>query len=149
MIYLKDRPHQGLGHGTAHQGLLGGVCRLQCACSPAAPASRRLAGPGPVPPTGPGPSRRGGPAGLRARRAAPARRRHPVEPAPSRSAGRVRRANLRHSRPSTGADPLFRNAYALMVNTGTTGLLGLAYWLLAARHYAVGRRRPGSASTRR
>ncbi len=35
------------------------------------------------------------------------------------------------------ADPLFRNAYALMINTGTTGLLGLAYWLLAARHYAV------------
>ena len=33
-------------------------------------------------------------------------------------------------------DPLFRNAYALMVNTGATGLLGVAYWLLAARHYA-------------
>ena len=29
-----------------------------------------------------------------------------------------------------------RNAYALMANTGFTGLLGLAYWLLAARHYA-------------
>ena len=35
------------------------------------------------------------------------------------------------------SDPLFRNAYALMVNTGTTGLLGLVYWLLAARHYAA------------
>ncbi len=35
------------------------------------------------------------------------------------------------------ADPLFRNAYALMVNTGTNGLLGLAYWLLAARRYPV------------
>ena len=33
------------------------------------------------------------------------------------------------------ASPLFRNAYALMVNTGTTGLLGVVYWLLAARHY--------------
>jgi O-antigen/teichoic acid export membrane protein len=33
------------------------------------------------------------------------------------------------------SDPLFRNAYALMINTGTTGLLGLVYWLLAARHY--------------
>jgi O-antigen/teichoic acid export membrane protein len=32
---------------------------------------------------------------------------------------------------------LFRNAYALMINTGTTGLLGLVYWLLAARHYAA------------
>ncbi len=35
------------------------------------------------------------------------------------------------------SDPLFRNAYALMINTGTTGLLGLVYWLLAARHYAA------------
>jgi O-antigen/teichoic acid export membrane protein len=35
------------------------------------------------------------------------------------------------------ADPLFRNAYALMVNTGTTGVLGVAYWLLAARLYPV------------
>ncbi len=33
------------------------------------------------------------------------------------------------------ASPLFRNAYALMLNTGATGLLGVAYWLLAARHY--------------
>jgi O-antigen/teichoic acid export membrane protein len=32
-------------------------------------------------------------------------------------------------------NPLFRNAYALMANTGATGLLGVAYWLLAARHY--------------
>ena len=35
------------------------------------------------------------------------------------------------------SDPLFRNAYALMINTGTTGLLGLVYWLLAARHYSA------------
>jgi len=38
--------------------------------------------------------------------------------------------------------PLFRNAYALMLNVGITGLLGIAYWLLAAHHYtaaAVGR----------
>jgi O-antigen/teichoic acid export membrane protein len=33
------------------------------------------------------------------------------------------------------SDPLFRNAYALMINTVTTGLLGLVYWLLAARTY--------------
>jgi hypothetical protein len=33
------------------------------------------------------------------------------------------------------SDPLFRNAYALMANGGLTGLLGLGYWLLAARHY--------------
>lgn len=31
---------------------------------------------------------------------------------------------------------LLTNAYALMTNTVITGLLGLAYWLLAARHYA-------------
>ena len=35
------------------------------------------------------------------------------------------------------ADPLIRNGYALMANTGATGLLGMAYWLLAARHYAA------------
>src|SRR5437763_6008045 len=32
-------------------------------------------------------------------------------------------------------DPLFRNAYALMMNTAATGLLGLLYWLLVARLY--------------
>lgn len=32
---------------------------------------------------------------------------------------------------------LLTNAYALMTNTVITGLLGLAYWLLAARHYAA------------
>lgn len=31
--------------------------------------------------------------------------------------------------------PLMRNAYALMANTVVTGGLGLAYWLLGARHY--------------
>jgi O-antigen/teichoic acid export membrane protein len=31
--------------------------------------------------------------------------------------------------------PLFRNGYALMANTTITGLLGIVYWLLAARHY--------------
>ena len=33
------------------------------------------------------------------------------------------------------ANPLFRNGYALMVNTGATGALGLFYWLLVARLY--------------
>ena len=40
--------------------------------------------------------------------------------------------------------PLFRNAYALMINTAATGLLGVVYWLLAARHY----RRSTSAAHR-
>lgn len=35
------------------------------------------------------------------------------------------------------SDPLFRNGYALMVNTCVTGLLGVLYWLVAARHYAA------------
>jgi hypothetical protein len=34
------------------------------------------------------------------------------------------------------ADPLFRNAYALMVNGGLTGLLGLGYWTLGAVSYS-------------
>ncbi|MCO6008351.1 hypothetical protein NE236_25570 [Actinoallomurus purpureus] len=34
------------------------------------------------------------------------------------------------------ANPLFRNAYALMINGGLTGVLGLGYWLLAARFYS-------------
>src|SRR5918992_3756908 len=33
------------------------------------------------------------------------------------------------------SNPLFRNAYALMANGGLTGVLGLGYWLLAARLY--------------
>jgi O-antigen/teichoic acid export membrane protein len=32
--------------------------------------------------------------------------------------------------------PLFRNAYALMTTTVVTAVLGVAYWTLAARHYA-------------
>jgi O-antigen/teichoic acid export membrane protein len=35
------------------------------------------------------------------------------------------------------SDPLFRNGYALMVNTGVTGLFGVLYWLVAARHYTA------------
>ena len=44
--------------------------------------------------------------------------------------------------PGPGPDPLFRNAYALMLNTGVSAVLGLGYWVVAARHYtddAVGR----------
>jgi O-antigen/teichoic acid export membrane protein len=31
--------------------------------------------------------------------------------------------------------PLYRNAYALIINTGATGALGMIYWLVAARLY--------------
>ena len=39
------------------------------------------------------------------------------------------------------SDPLSRGGLALLVNTGLTGLLGFAYWIIAARlfsTYAVG-----------
>lgn len=32
-------------------------------------------------------------------------------------------------------DSFSRNAYALMINTGMNGILGLAFWVVAARHY--------------
>ncbi|WP_299955003.1 lipopolysaccharide biosynthesis protein [uncultured Modestobacter sp.] len=52
----------------------------------------------------------------------------PAAPAPSAAGWSARvRAHL--------AEPFFRNAYALMINTGLTGVLGLLYWLFAARHY--------------
>ncbi|MFJ8362656.1 lipopolysaccharide biosynthesis protein [Streptomyces sp. NPDC093984] len=35
-----------------------------------------------------------------------------------------------------GGDQLFRNAYALMLNTGISAVLGLGYWLVAARYYS-------------
>lgn len=36
---------------------------------------------------------------------------------------------------ATPAKPFLRSAYALVLNTGISGVLGLAYWVLAARHY--------------
>jgi ABC-type sugar transport system permease subunit len=33
------------------------------------------------------------------------------------------------------AEPFSRNAYALIINTGLTGLLGIGFWLLASQHY--------------
>ncbi|MGD9529670.1 lipopolysaccharide biosynthesis protein [Pseudonocardia sp.] len=48
--------------------------------------------------------------------------------APHREAWRVQLRN--HL-----ADPFFRNAYALIANTGLTALLGLGFWALAARLY--------------
>jgi O-antigen/teichoic acid export membrane protein len=49
------------------------------------------------------------------------------------------RSNLYHRAHRTArrqlTDPLFRNGYALMANTCATGLLGVVYWLLAARYY--------------
>jgi O-antigen/teichoic acid export membrane protein len=50
--------------------------------------------------------------------------------------------------PATGPtkpDSLLRNGYALMANTGVTAVLGLAYWVLAARLYPAGAIGTGSA----
>src|SRR5207248_9180669 len=33
-------------------------------------------------------------------------------------------------------DPLLRNGYALIINVGATSVLGLLYWILAARLYS-------------
>ncbi|MGW0562086.1 lipopolysaccharide biosynthesis protein [Streptomyces sp. NPDC003016] len=43
-------------------------------------------------------------------------------------------------------NPLFRNAYALMLNTGISALLGLGFWLAAARYYSESAVGQGSAA---
>jgi O-antigen/teichoic acid export membrane protein len=58
----------------------------------------------------------------------------------------ARRLGLPGQGGSPGGSQLFRNAYALMLNTGISAVLGLGFWLAAARYYdesAVGR---GSAA---
>ncbi|GHE71177.1 hypothetical protein GCM10018785_44390 [Streptomyces longispororuber] len=45
-----------------------------------------------------------------------------------------------------GGSPLFRNAYALMLNTGISGILGLGFWLAAARYYSESAVGQGSAA---
>lgn len=45
-----------------------------------------------------------------------------------------------------GGSPLFRNAYALMLNTGISAVLGLGYWLIAARYYTEAAVGQGSAA---
>ncbi|MFJ9350102.1 lipopolysaccharide biosynthesis protein [Streptomyces sp. NPDC101237] len=45
-----------------------------------------------------------------------------------------------------GGSPLFRNAYALMLNTGISAVLGLGFWLAAARYYSESAVGQGSAA---
>ncbi|MEU6159057.1 lipopolysaccharide biosynthesis protein [Streptomyces sp. NPDC047130] len=45
-----------------------------------------------------------------------------------------------------GGDSLFRNAYFLMLSTGVSAVLGLAFWLVAARHYSQEAVGQGSAA---
>ncbi|MFF4531011.1 lipopolysaccharide biosynthesis protein [Streptomyces sp. NPDC001407] len=45
-----------------------------------------------------------------------------------------------------GGSPLFRNAFALMLNTGISAVLGVGYWLIAARYYSEEAVGQGSAA---
>lgn len=65
---------------------------------------------------------------------------------PSGKCRRARRMRLPGAGRSGGGSPLFRNAYALMLNTGISGLLGLGFWLAAARYYSESAVGQGSAA---
>ncbi|MGW0828073.1 lipopolysaccharide biosynthesis protein [Streptomyces sp. NPDC002845] len=45
-----------------------------------------------------------------------------------------------------GGNQLFRNAYALMLNTGISAVLGLGFWVVAARYYTESSVGQGSAA---
>ncbi|WP_371235448.1 lipopolysaccharide biosynthesis protein [Streptomyces pimonensis] len=45
-----------------------------------------------------------------------------------------------------GSDSLFKNAYFLMLSTGVSAVLGLGFWLVAARHYSEDAVGQGSAA---
>ncbi|MFG2653072.1 lipopolysaccharide biosynthesis protein [Streptomyces sp. NPDC048436] len=64
---------------------------------------------------------------------------------PSGKPGRPRRLRL-PIRGGGGGSPLFRNAYALMLNTGISGVLGVGFWLAAARYYSESAVGQGSAA---
>ncbi|MEU8028528.1 polysaccharide biosynthesis C-terminal domain-containing protein [Streptomyces sp. NPDC049099] len=57
-----------------------------------------------------------------------------------------RRLRLPGTGRSAGGSPLFRNAYALMLNTGISAVLGLGFWLAAARYYSEDAVGQGSAA---
>ncbi|WP_405857852.1 lipopolysaccharide biosynthesis protein [Streptomyces sp. NBC_01515] len=57
-----------------------------------------------------------------------------------------RRLRLPGRSKSPGGSPLFRNAYALMLNTGISAVLGLGYWLIAAHYYSPSAVGQGSAA---
>ncbi|MFI2201066.1 lipopolysaccharide biosynthesis protein [Streptomyces sp. NPDC020192] len=64
--------------------------------------------------------------------------------APGTSGRRLRLPGTGRSR--DGGSPLFRNAYALMLNTGISAVLGLGFWLAAARYYSESAVGQGSAA---
>ncbi|MGW1957376.1 lipopolysaccharide biosynthesis protein [Streptomyces sp. NPDC001920] len=63
--------------------------------------------------------------------------------APERSGRRLRLPGMGRS---SGGSQLFRNAYALMINTGVSAVLGLGFWLAAARYYSEAAVGQGSAA---
>jgi O-antigen/teichoic acid export membrane protein len=68
----------------------------------------------------------------------------PTPEAPERQPGRKLRLPGMGKR--SGGSPLFRNAYALMLNTGISAVLGLGFWLAAARYYSESAVGQGSAA---
>lgn len=63
------------------------------------------------------------------------------EPAAQREGGRPPPAGNR-----SGSDSLFKNAYFLMLSTGVSAVLGLGFWLVAARYYSEDAVGQGSAA---
>lgn len=57
-----------------------------------------------------------------------------------------RRLRLPGRGKGAGGNQLFRNAYALMLNTGISAVLGLGFWLAAARYYSESAVGQGSAA---
>jgi O-antigen/teichoic acid export membrane protein len=71
----------------------------------------------------------------------------PTAEAPEQRPGRRLRLPGRGRKDgSGGGNQLFRNAYALMLNTGISAVLGLGYWLVAARYYSASAVGQGSAA---
>ncbi|WP_217207443.1 lipopolysaccharide biosynthesis protein [Streptomyces sp. AC550_RSS872] len=63
--------------------------------------------------------------------------------APEQSGRRLRLPGMGGA---SGGSQLFRNAYALMINTGISAVLGLGFWLAAARYYSEAAVGQGSAA---
>ncbi|GAA2624513.1 lipopolysaccharide biosynthesis protein [Streptomyces vastus] len=71
----------------------------------------------------------------------------PTTEAPEKQSGRrLRLPGLSRGSKGSGGSPLFRNAYALMLNTGISAVLGLGYWVVAARYYSEDAVGQGSAA---
>ncbi|MFI6935129.1 lipopolysaccharide biosynthesis protein [Streptomyces sp. NPDC050287] len=70
----------------------------------------------------------------------------PTSSAPEAPEQPGRRLRLPGLGRSPGGSPLFRNAYALMLNTGISAVLGLGFWLAAARYYSESAVGQGSAA---